>query len=106
MSPKPVTMVRIYLTEGEHLLDELVRRLHDEEQVCGLTVFRGISGFGRKGHYHGASLVDLSFDLPLVVEFFEEPEQASRIIEHLTDVIESDHIVSWSATLADGLGKR
>jgi len=93
-------MVRIYLTEGEHLLSKVVERLHDEEKVWGLTVFRGISGFGKKGHMHTSRLVDLSLDLPLVIEFFDEPERAQRVIEHLVDTIDPQHIVSWPATLA------
>ena len=42
-----VTMVRIYLTETAKLLKKLLAKLHDEEKVRGVTVFRGISGFGR-----------------------------------------------------------
>lgn len=95
-------MVRIYLTEGERLLDTLITRLHDRERVWGLTVFRGISGFGKKGQMHQARLVDISFDLPLVVEFFDDPERAKEIIDHLAEVIDPGHIVSWSATLTDG----
>ena len=40
-----VTMVRIYLTEAEKMLDTVLKRLHDWEKVRGVTVFRGISGF-------------------------------------------------------------
>src|SRR6266566_4047516 len=72
MKHSDVLMVRIYLTEGEHLLKQLMKKLHDEEKVRGVTVFRGISGFGRSGKMHSASLVDLSLDLPLVLEFFDE----------------------------------
>ena len=39
-----VTMVRIYLTESQRILDTLLKQLHDEEKVMGVTVFRGISG--------------------------------------------------------------
>ena len=67
MKHSDVTMVRIYLTEGQHLLKQLLAQLHDEEKVRGVTVFRGISGFGRSGKMHSASLLDLSLDLPLVV---------------------------------------
>jgi hypothetical protein len=42
MRTADVTMVRIYLTEGQHQLDPLLAKLHDEEKVRGVTVFRGI----------------------------------------------------------------
>ena len=51
-----VTMVRVYLTEAKAHLPGLMKTLHDEEQVRGVTVFRGISGFGRTVVY-GASRV-------------------------------------------------
>ncbi len=92
-----VTMVRIYLNENKSNLDSLMKRLHDWERVRGVTVFRGISGFGESGHVHRASLVDLSLDLPIVVEFFDEPGRVENILEHLNSEIKPRHIVKWSA---------
>lgn len=97
MRTADVTMVRIYLTEGQHQLDPLLAKLHDEEKVRGVTVFRGISGFGKSGRMHSSSLLDLSMDLPLVVEFFDEPKKVASIMEHLGDMLEPGHMVSWSA---------
>jgi PII-like signaling protein len=93
-----VTVVRIYLTEKEHLLEALVRDLHDREKVKGVTVFRGIAGFGKSGALHTSKLLDVSFDLPLVVEFFDEPQRVREILEHLSDTIEPVHIISWPAS--------
>lgn len=94
-----VTMVRIYLTEAEHQLAPLIKRLHDWEKVRGVTVFRGISGFGKSGKLHSSTLFDTALDLPLVVEFFDEPAKVRAIIEHLSMTIEPGHIVSWPARL-------
>jgi PII-like signaling protein len=94
-----VIFVHIYLTEGEGRLNDLLKCLHDEAKVRGVTVFRGISGFGRSGQYHSSSLLDMSLDLPLVVEFFDEPHKLEGIMEHIGREIEPGHIVSWPATL-------
>ena len=102
MKHNAVVMVRIYLTEGEHLMKTLLARLHDEEQVLGVTVFRGISGFGRSGKVHSASLLDLSLDLPLVIEFFDAPEKVKRILAHLKDILPPGHVVSWPAQVNAG----
>lgn len=99
MKPLDVVFVRIYLTEGEGRLEDLLRRLHDEEKVRGVTVFRGISGFGRSGRLHSSSLLDMSLDLPLVVEFFDEPPRVAAILDHIGAGFEPGHIVSWPATL-------
>jgi hypothetical protein len=92
-----VTVVRVYLTETEKLLKKLLAKLHDEEKVSGVTVFRGISGFGRSGVVHSSTLLDLSLDLPLVIEFFDEPAKVKRILDHLKDILPPGHVVSWPA---------
>jgi PII-like signaling protein len=97
-----VTMVRIYLTEGTKLLKILLARLHDEEKVRGVTVFRGVSGFGRSGVVHSSTLLDLSMDLPVVVEFFDEPEKVLRILSHLKSQLPPGHVISWPAQLNEG----
>ena len=97
MKHSDVTVVRIYLTEGERLLKELLARLHDVEKVRGVTVFRGIAGFGRSGAMHSSSLLDLSLDLPLVVEFFDTPGKVQRILNHLKDLLPPGHVVFWPA---------
>jgi len=99
MNKLDVTFVRIYLTEGEGRMEGLLQRLHDEEQVQGVTVFRGISGFGKSGKMHSSSLLDMSLDLPLVIEFFDVPQKVNDILEHIRKDIKPGHIVSWSATL-------
>ena len=99
MKAREVVMVHIYLTEGDKLLDRLMQQLHDEEKVCGVTVFRGITGFGKKGHIHSSGLIDISLDLPLVLEFFDSADKISKIIDDLGELIEPGHIVSWPATI-------
>jgi PII-like signaling protein len=95
--------VRIYLREGEHLLSKLVRFLHDEQTVVGVTVLRGIAGFSGGGEIHQASLVDLSLDLPLVVEFYDRPERVEAVIDSIQAEFSLPHIVTWPASLHIGV---
>lgn len=92
-----VTMVRIYLTETGELQKTLLAKLHDEEKVQGVTVFRGVSGFGRSGVMHSSSLLDLSLNLPLVIEFFDKPDKVNHILTHLRKILPAGHVVSWNA---------
>ena len=56
MNTLDVTCVRIYLTEGEGAMDDLLSHLHDEEKVQGVTVFRGINAFFiTHGHVTGSA---------------------------------------------------
>lgn len=97
MIERDVLMIRIYLSEHEGRLPKVLSLLHDDLKVSGLTVFRAMSGYGSSGKWHSASLVDLSLDLPLVVEFFDEPELARAALERLDSICKPGHVVEWPA---------
>lgn len=99
MATQPITIARIYLREGEHLLGKLMDFLHHEEKVAGLTVLRGIAGFGTDGRVHTASLADLSLDLPLVLEFYDTPERVVAVLDRLESLMNVPHLISWPACL-------
>lgn len=97
-----VLMVRVYLSEADHgrrttLMREILSILHDRHAVKGVTVFRGIAGFGASGEVHANDILRLNVDLPLVIEFFDEPEAAEAAIRFLEPMVAQGHIVSWPA---------
>ncbi len=100
---KDMVLVRIYLSEADqgrkhNLLDEIMELLHDRHRVHGVTVFRGIAGFGAKGVVHSADLLRLAQRLPLVVEFFDEPKVVEAALKALDELLPSGHIISWPVT--------
>jgi PII-like signaling protein len=99
MNTESVTIVRIYLTEAEAKLNKIMKHLHDVEKVRGVTVFRGISGFGQSGEIHSSSLLDMSLNLPVVVEFFDVPDKVNNILSQLKEFIKPGHVVSWQANV-------
>ena len=95
-----VVFVRIYITESSHQLKTIVNYLKNDAKIRGISVFRAISGFGDSGS-HTSSLLDLSLDLPLVVEFFDSKNKIEPALEHLSTVIKHEHIVFWDAQAND-----
>lgn len=93
-----ITVARIYSLEGRDLLGQAIDILRNEEQIQGLTVFRAIEGIGSSGEVHTSSLLDLSLELPLVIEFFDEPLKIEKAIAKLQARLGFKHIVSWAAT--------
>lgn len=102
MSHVEARLVRVYLNESDHSMKRLLDCLHDELQVCGVTVMRGIAGYGKSGVVHTASLMDLAADLPLILEFFDRPERAQLAIERIREIVEPGHVVSWPVTVEKG----
>ena len=102
MKTKEVTMVRIYITEGKRQFQQLMELLHDQEKVAGVTAFRGIAGFGSSGKMHSSTLLDISLDLPLVLEFYDEPDKVTRVLELVNPLVGPGHVASWSANVNIG----
>ena len=97
-----VTIVRIYLSEADHghhqnLMQEIVNILHDQHRVRGVTVFRGIAGFGDDGEVHAADLLRMRAELPLVIEFFDTPDIANAVMDLLKDLVPENRMVHWGA---------
>jgi uncharacterized protein len=97
MTTHEVTMVRIYLREAENLLGKVINYLHDEAKVRGVTVSRGIEGFSEDGTLRTLSLLNLSLDLPLIVEFYDDSRKVEGVIATLVDEMHLPHIVSFPA---------
>lgn len=97
MNQTDVVVVRVYCSEKDHQHRRIIDLLHREHRVAGVTAFRGIAGFGRSGHVHEASLIDMSLDLPVVIEFFDRPGNIAAVMESLSAIVGPGHIVSWPA---------
>jgi PII-like signaling protein len=97
MDTSEVTVVRIYCREGEGRLKELMHKLHDDYKVRGVTVFRGTAGYGDSGELHTSRLLDISLDLPQVIEFFDTPDKVSDILAEMDASLPAGHVLSWTA---------
>ncbi|WP_262966527.1 DUF190 domain-containing protein [Methylobacter psychrophilus] len=98
MNTTTVTIARIYTLEGNDQLNKALDILRDEEKIFGVTIIRGIAGFGENREVHTSSLLTLSLELPLIIEFYDEPEKVAKAIKTLTSRLDLKHIVSWQAT--------
>lgn len=101
--PGEVTIVRIYLHEADHgrrknLMQEILNILQDQHRVQGVTVFRGIAGFGETGEVRASDILRIMVDLPLVIEFFDEPPIVEAVLSLLRGRVPQGRIVSWTAT--------
>jgi PII-like signaling protein len=96
---KTVTMARIFTLEGHDHLDRILSILREEENIVGVTVVRGIAGYGDSREVHSANLLTLSLELPLTIEFYDDSEKVLQAIEKLQNQLNLDHIVSWPVSL-------
>ena len=97
MKQSEVTLVRIYCSEAGHQHRKIIDMLHQDHRVAGVTAFRGIAGFGKSGDIHEAGLLDISLDLPVIIEFFDRPDKVAGVLPLLNEMVGPGHVVSWSA---------
>src|SRR5256712_12794809 len=85
-------MVRIFFGESDRwkhqpLETALLERLR-KEGFAGATVFRGIAGFGANSVIHTTHLLELSADLPVVIEVIDTEEQLDRLQPILDEMLD------------------
>jgi uncharacterized protein len=72
--------------KGKPLYEAIVELLR-QRHYAGATVFRGIMGFGASSRIHTDHFLELSVDLPLVVECVETQEKIEAILPALDEMI-------------------
>ncbi|HTV28334.1 MAG TPA: DUF190 domain-containing protein [Xanthobacteraceae bacterium] len=98
-----IRLVRMYLSEADqgrrkNLMQEILKVLHDQHRVRGVTVFRGIAGFGDTGEFHAADVLRIMVDLPLVIEFYDTPEVVEAVLAVVGGMVPKGRIVCWNAS--------
>jgi PII-like signaling protein len=81
------TLMRIHIGErdrfdGKPLYRSIVELLRSRH-YAGATVVRGILGFGASAKLHSDRLLELSLDLPIIIECIETEERIEEILPEL-----------------------
>ena len=85
-------LMRIYLGEAdrwhdEPLYDAIVKQLRLMD-ISGATVYRGILGYGAKGHTHKERFLHTSRDLPIMISVVDTEgklAQAAEVVERMLE---------------------
>ena len=86
------TLMRVHIGEsdkwhGKPLQDAIVQMLR-KEGFSGVTVLRGVGGYGGTSAYHTDKLLRLSQDLPIVLEVVETQERIEGILPRLDEMVD------------------
>lgn len=88
-----VKLLRIFLGEADQVqhtaLYEAIVREARKFGLAGATVWRGIMGFGPTSRIRTAKILDLSTDLPIIVEIADEDGKIERFLPVLHNLFES-----------------
>ena len=93
----PAKMLRIFLGEAdkwhdEPLYDAIVKKLRLMD-IAGATVYRGILGYGAKGHEHKKSFLHVSRDLPIMLSVIDTSDKIQAAAEVIEGMLEDGLLV-------------
>lgn len=90
-------LMRIYMGEsdqweGQPLYEAIVQRFRLMD-IAGATVYRGILGYGVKGHTHKSGRLPFSRDLPIMISVVDSEEKLNKAIEEIESMMQDALIV-------------
>lgn len=84
--------MRVYLGESDRLghlpLYEAVVKKARDQGLAGATVLKGVLGYGASDHIRTSKLLDLSGDMPMVVEIVDEESKIAAFRPVLAAMME------------------
>lgn len=85
-------LLRVFIGESDKLghlplYEAIVKRARDAD-LAGATVLKGVLGFGATAHIRTHKILDLSSDLPLVIEIVDEENKIAAFKDTLSELIE------------------
>lgn len=90
--------IKIYTSENHRLdnrpLYEVVVKKALELQIAGATVIRGVYGYGAHHTIHTAKLLELSDNLPLIIEIVDMQENIDKMMSFL-DTLSGKAVVTF-----------
>ena len=85
-------LLRVFVGESDKVghtpLYEVIVKEARERHLAGATAWRGILGFGPTARMRTAKLLDLSSDLPIVLEIVDEEKKVDDFIPVLHELFE------------------
>lgn len=91
--PEQGVLLRVFLGESDRepgrdrpLYEAIVNRAR-EAHLAGATVLKGPMGFGRHSRMHAAKLLELSTDLPVVIEIVDAEEKVRAFLPVVDELV-------------------
>jgi PII-like signaling protein len=90
-------LLRVFIGEAdkwhdEPLYDAIVKKLRMMD-MAGATVYRGVLGYGAKGHQHKRSFFHVSRDMPIMMSVVDSPGKIAVAADAIEGMLEDGLIV-------------
>ena len=88
----PAKKLTVYLDETDKFhvkpVYEMLLDIFFKKKIMGVSVFRGIAGYGSNGIFHTAKMLELSTSMPVKVEVVDSEEMINKVLPDVYHVVE------------------
>ena len=89
--PKDAMLLRIFIGEkdrhqGKPLYEAIIKEAR-KQHMAGATVLRGPMGYGHSTRVHRSNFLEISEDLPIVIEIVDKQEKIDALLPMLDGMI-------------------
>jgi len=88
----PAKKLTVYVDESDKVggkpVYEVLLNIFFKKKIAGVSVFRGVAGYGSDGIFHTSKMLELSTSLPVKIEAVDAEEMITGVLPDVTDIVE------------------
>jgi PII-like signaling protein len=88
----PAKKLTVYVDEtdkfGGRPVYEVLLDIFYKRKIAGVSVFRGVAGYGSDGVFHTSKMLELSASLPVKIEVVDSEEMINSVLSEVTGIVE------------------
>lgn len=88
----PAKKLTIYVDETDKFsgkpVYEVLMNIFYKKKIAGVSVFRGVAGYGTDGVFHTSKMLELSTSMPMKIEVVDSEEMINKVLPDVYHVVE------------------
>jgi PII-like signaling protein len=88
----PAKKLTVYVDEtdkfGGRPVYEVLMDIFYKRKISGVSVFRGVAGYGSDGVFHTSKMLELSSSLPVKIEAVDSEEMINSVLPEVAEIVE------------------
>lgn len=88
----PAKKLTIYIDETDKFhgkpVYEVLMDIFYKKKIAGVSVFRGVAGYGTDGVFHTSKMLELSTSMPMKIEVVDSEEMINKVLPDVYHVVE------------------
>lgn len=108
MKIRSAKKITIYADETDKVhgkpVYETVMEICYRNKIAGVSVFRGVAGYGGQRVFHTAKILELSTNLPVKIEIIDSEESINEVLPEITSLITKGLVEIGDTTIVEKNG--